>query len=45
MSYSAREEYHNKHARLYKWMAQGFKQFSILVDQILLRKIATVSSG
>jgi hypothetical protein len=36
MSYSAREEYHNKRARLYKWMAQGFKQFSILVDHIKL---------
>jgi hypothetical protein len=41
MSYSARGEYHNKHARMYKWMAKGFKHFSILVDQILLSNLLT----
>jgi hypothetical protein len=41
MSHSTREEYHNKHARLCKWMAQGFKQVSILVDQILLSNLLT----
>jgi hypothetical protein len=41
MSYSARDEYRNKHARLYKWMANGFKQVSILIDQILLSNLIT----
>jgi hypothetical protein len=39
MSCSASGEYHNKHARLYKWMAKGFKHFSILVGQILLSNL------
>jgi hypothetical protein len=41
MPYLVRGEYYNKHARLYMWMAKGFKHFSILVDQVLLSNLLT----